>query len=309
MNDYIDIVIDDHYYPVDENDADGEVQIAKWKSLEAPLFTAFVQHVYRGGTELAVRKSVYEDDNGKLYKTNLLTVRNINALNERIYNITKELGELRQSINTFIPCEKPDIVVDYDEDYDDLVKFVKGLQHGKDQLRDYYNRYNRLLRWKRRAIYLNDNLENAKLQMRLYKRAMDFDITEINNLPEDMEWYIGEFLGDDFKELVRKRCITYRYFPVAHDSLSLLLNKWTIAELKRYLEHVYLQYVVSKDDVLNLEIIQSGRVPKKKPELIERILQGPCKCSFYELQRDVFLLTKIRKAYKQQARADKRKPV
>jgi hypothetical protein len=87
------------------------------------------------------------------------------------------------------------------------------------------------------------------------------------------------------------------------------LNKWTIAELKRYLEHVYLQYVVSKDDVFDLEIVPSGRIPKKKPELIERILQGQCKCSFYELQRDVFLLTKIRKAYKQQARADKRKPV
>jgi hypothetical protein len=309
MNDYIDIVIDDHYYPVDENDADGEMQIAQWKSLEAPLFTAFVKHVCRGGTEPVVRKSIYEDENGKLYKTNLQTVRNIKALSARIDEITKDLGDLQESIHAFVPCEKPELVLDYDEDYDDLTRFVDGLRHGKDQLRDYYNSYNRLLRWKRRALYLNDNLDNANLQMRLYKRTMAFDITEINYLPEDMEWYIGQFLGKEFKGLVRKRCITYRYFPVAHDSLSLLLNKWTIAELKRYLEHVYLQYVVIKDDVLDLEIIHSGRIPKKKNELIVRILQGDCKCSFYELQRDVFLLTKIRKAYKQQARADKRKPV
>lgn len=300
MNDYVDIVTTNHYYPMDE------IEVAKIKSMETPLFSAFVEHVCRRGSPQEVRKSVYQDESGKVHKTNLQTIRNIRGLKVRIDCITNDIAKINDYMEAFVPPNKPVIECAFT---DDLPNFVEGLRRSKDELRRYYNCYASLLKRKRSLIYLTENLKNANLQMRLYQRTMEFDITEINRLPEDMEWYIGQFLGNDYFEIVRRRCITYRYFPIAHDSLAALLSKWTCAELIRYSQHIYLQYVVTDNDVYDLEIVYAGRIPKKKGELIARILQGSCKCSFYELQRDVFLLTKIRKMYKDQTRANKREPI
>ena len=289
MEQFIDVIANYHNYGTDD-----EVEIAKNKSLETPLLTSFVRHLTNGGTNHYVRKSVL-DDGGKRHIINIRLSRDINRLRINIANMRDEIARLHTHTDVFQPSTVmiPKINYEY-EDGDDLESFVEGLKQGKQELRSFYTIFSKYLMYKQRISNLNNKLEIAELQMRLYRRTLEFDITQINRLPEDMEWVIGQFVGDDFLGMVRRRCITIRYFPIAYDSLALLLYKWKCAELRRYLEHVYLQYNVTQDCFTKeMEMTLLEKMPKKKSELIARILRGKCKCSFYELQRDVFVLTKL----------------
>ena len=285
----IDSIVNNHNYNIED-----EVEIAKKKSLETPLLTSFVKHLTNGGTNHYVRKSISEEGD-KRYLINFRLSRDIRHNQENIQYMKEEIQRLQLSIDQFVPSAviAPEINYEY-EDGDDLESFVNNLKQTKQQLRSFYQIFSTFLKQKQRLSYLNDKLKTAELQMRLYRRTLEFDITQINRLPEDMEWVIGQFVGDDFLGMVRRRCITVRYFPIAYDSLALLLYKWKCAELRRYLEHVYLQYDITACSFSKeIDWMSVGKIPKKKSELIALILRGKYKCSFYELQRDVFIITNI----------------
>jgi phage gp36-like protein len=53
---------------------------------------------------------------------------------------------------------------------------------------------------------------NQVIQRRKHlELSQRFDITKINQLPEDIEWYIQQFLGKELMEMVRKSSILHRY--------------------------------------------------------------------------------------------------
>jgi hypothetical protein len=115
--------------------------------------------------------------------------------------------------------------------------------------------------------------------------------TNISMLPTELLCIISSFIGDDLLESVRRKCIADRFFPNARDDATAMLKLWRKVDLLYYSQQVFLRYNI------NFERNRWRRIsiPKtaKKKALIENILAGKFKLSFYEFLRDVFILTRI----------------
>jgi len=135
--------------------------------------------------------------------------------------------------------------------------------------------------------------DRALMTKRLQERTLAFDITDLDYLPEDVVNYeILEFIGGDYMEIVRRRCISKKHFAVAREKLSELLWTWTIKDLRAYEKHLFMKYSIYADR-LDLFKYRQNKSTIKKGDLIDHMLSGVYKCSFYNFQRDVYCLTRI----------------
>jgi len=110
-------------------------------------------------------------------------------------------------------------------------------------------------------------------------------------LPDDLLRHIASFIGEDRLESVRRKCIMDRYFPNPRDDLVACLKKWRNCDLTHYSGQVFLRYRI------NFDRFRWRRTPLwktgKKDDLIDNLLEGKQKLSFYEFLRDIFILTRI----------------
>ena len=115
--------------------------------------------------------------------------------------------------------------------------------------------------------------------------------TNISMLPTELLRIISSFIGDDLLESVRRKCIMDRFFPNARDDATAMLKLWRKVDLFHYSQQVFLRYHI------NLERNRWRRIyiskTAKKEVLIDHIIEGKFKLTFYDFLRDVFILTRI----------------
>ena len=113
----------------------------------------------------------------------------------------------------------------------------------------------------------------------------------VSMLPTELIRIISSYVGDDVLESVRRKSIMDRFFPTARDDVMTLLKQWRKADLINYYHQVFLRYRI------NFERNRWRRIPvfktSKKDVLIENILDGNFKLTFYDFLRDVFILSRI----------------
>ena len=113
----------------------------------------------------------------------------------------------------------------------------------------------------------------------------------ISRLPYELADIIRSYVGEDYLESVRQTCIMERYFISGRDDVMVLLKKWRNNDLLKFSEQVFLKYT------FNIERNQwrrkTIRKSSKKVDIIENIIEGKFKLTFYDFLRDVFIVTKI----------------
>ena len=115
--------------------------------------------------------------------------------------------------------------------------------------------------------------------------------TNISALPTELLRIISSFIGDDVLESVRRKCIMDRFFPNARDDATAMLKLWRKVDLFHYSQQVFLRYHINFERNRWRRIYISKAA--KKEVLIENILSGKFKLTFYDFLRDVFILTRI----------------
>jgi hypothetical protein len=113
----------------------------------------------------------------------------------------------------------------------------------------------------------------------------------LHQLPEELVRIVSSFLGDAFLERVKQRCIMDKYFPSGRDDVVVLLKQWRNVDLLRFSEQVYLKYYVNYERHRWRRI--SCNKSSNKFTLIDNIVAGKAKTTFYDFLRDVFILTKL----------------
>jgi hypothetical protein len=113
----------------------------------------------------------------------------------------------------------------------------------------------------------------------------------VSRLPYELIDVIRSYVGEDYLESVRQTCIMERYFISGRDDVMVLLKKWRNIDLLKFSEQVFLKYT------FNIERNQwrrkTIRKSSKKVDIIENIIEGKFKLTFYDFLRDVFIVTKI----------------
>ena len=113
----------------------------------------------------------------------------------------------------------------------------------------------------------------------------------MSKLPTELLDIVASFVGTEVLEHVRQKCVMDRYFSRGRDDVVDLLKKWRNADLLRFSRHVYLEYDI------NFERCRWRRIlnwrTSKKVEIIEMLVSGKFKLTFFDFLRDVFILTRI----------------
>ena len=152
-------------------------------------------------------------------------------------------------------------------------KYMVGLQYQLDGLECYKRN------WRELGDLAGERLVCSSNRV-AYKRAFELDCELMyDTLCDDVIGVIREFVGEDYLESVRRKTISDKYFPVPRkDSLTEMLGKWRLADLKQYSKQMFIAH-------------EFRWVPRTKPLLIERIITH--KLRFFELHRDVVCLTNM----------------
>jgi hypothetical protein len=186
--------------------------------------------------------------------------------------------------------------------------YVDELQKNIDSIQKLQCYYSDLADVKKRYDIVSEKRDKEQLVYDLCVKSLKFKCNRVDKLPEDVISHIRGFIGEEVLSGVRKRCISRRYFMNAKEDLKSLLNTWKVKHLLQYMNHTYLLYDVRPNDILNgrsykLHIKRSS----SKSALIDYILKGIYKSSFYELQRDVYIISSILKSSRSSRKPRQRK--
>lgn len=276
-------------------------------SREFMLTKKYVYHVYRKGVSDSLRTASFTY-NDIVYNVNRKFREYVSNVIEKLTNLNKEKRELNQLVSTY--KEPPTLVmhpVVITNDFKDIFTntntankidcYVNELQTNIDYMSKLQCYYSDLSDVKNRYDIVSEKRDREQLRFDLCLKTLKFKCNRVYRLPGDIVSHIKGFIGEEFLSDVRKRCISRRYFVNAKEDLKSLLNTWKVKHLLKYLNHVYLLYDVRPNDILNgrsykLRIKRSS----SKSTIIDYILKGIYKSCFYELQRDVYIITSILKS-------------
>ena len=131
-----------------------------------------------------------------------------------------------------------------------------------------------------------------KIMRDLYLNSLNFNCDKCKYLPEDIERILKEYIGEDTLNMVRKTCISKKYFLNPKVQLRSLFVSWNIKHLKLYCKHVFLKYQIYLNNDRKFE---RNRLfsSLNKNEIIDYILHGIYKSSFYNFLRDIHIITGI----------------
>ena len=145
---------------------------------------------------------------------------------------------------------------------------------------------------KKKINELQKKEKKYKLMHDLYLNSLKFNCDKCNYLPEDIVRILQEYIGEDTLHMVRKTCISKKYFSNSKVQLRSLFASWNMKHLKLYCKHVFLKYQIYLNNDRKYErnrIFSSFN----KNEIIDYILFGIYKSSFYNFLRDVHIITGI----------------
>ena len=138
-------------------------------------------------------------------------------------------------------------------------------------------------------------LKKHNLRYNLYLKTVNFDTTNVNNLPEDVINIIQEYIGVDHLTKIRQRCMSKKYFPNGREDMRTILKSWKKEDLYNYGQHTFLKYNINTDNrhyrFRKVWIVRSWT----KDKMIDHITRNTMTYNFPEFQRDVYLITKILK--------------
>jgi hypothetical protein len=154
---------------------------------------------------------------------------------------------------------------------------------------------------KKKLNELQKKERKYKLMHDLYLNSLNFNCEKCNYLPEDIVRILQEYIGEDTLHMVRKTCISKKYFSNPKVQFRSLFTSWNIKHLKLYCKHVFLKYQIHLN---NDRKFQRNRLFSSfnKNEIIDYILQGIYKFSFYNFLRDIHIITGILRQNKRRIR-------
>jgi hypothetical protein len=276
-------------------------------SREFMLAKKYVYHVYYKGISDSLRVSTftYADI---VYNVNRKFREYVSNIVEKLTKLNKEKRELGHLVNTY---KEPPVLLMHPvvitNDFKDIFTnentvnkihcYVDELQQNIDNMHRLQCYYSDLSDVKKRYDIISEKRDKEQLVFDLCLKTLKFKCNRVEKLPGDIISHIQGFIGDEFLSNVRKRCISRIYFPNGKEDLKMLLNGWKVKQLLKYMGHSYLLYDVRPNDILNgrsykLHIKRSSA----KSTLIDYILKGVYKSTFYELQRDVYIISSILKS-------------
>ena len=276
-------------------------------SLEFTLAKKYVYHVYHKGTSDSLRTASFTH-NDIVYTVNRKFREYVSNVVEKLTKLNKEKRELCHLVSTY--KEPPTLVmhpVVITNNFKDIFTntntankidcYVSELQSNIDNMSKLQCYYSDLSDVKNRHDIVSEKRDKEQLVFDLCVKTLKFKSNRLDRLPGDIISHIRGFIGEEFLSDVRKRCISRIYFPNGKEDLKLLLNGWKVKHLLKYMSHSYLLYDVRPNDILNgrsykLRIKRNSN----KSTLIDYILKGVYKSSFYELQRDVYIISSILKS-------------
>jgi hypothetical protein len=285
-------------------------------SREFMLAKKYVYHVYHKGISDSLRVSTftYADI---VYNVNRKFREYVSNIVEKLTKLNKEKRELGHLVNTY---KEPPVLfmhpVVITNDFKDIFTnentvnkidcYVDELQQNIDNMHRLQCYYSDLSDVKKRYDIISEKRDKEQLVFDLCLKTLKFKCNRVEKLPGDIISHIQGFIGDEFLSNVRKRCISRIYFPNGKEDLKMLLNGWKVKQLLKYMNHTYLLYDVRPNDILNgrsykLHIKRSS----SKSTLIDYILKGAYKYNFYELHRDVYIITSILKSSRKSNKENK----
>lgn len=288
-------------------------------SMEFTIAKNYVYHVYHKGTSDYLRTSAFTHNN-IVYNVNRKFREYVSNVVEKLTKLNKEKRELGDLVSNY--KEPPTLVMNplvITNDFKDIFTntntsnkidcYVKELQTNIDSIYKLQCYYSDLSDVKKRYDIVSKKRDREQLVYDLCVKSLKFKCNRVDKLPEDVISHIRGFIGEEFLSGVRKRCISRRYFMNSKEDLKSLLNTWKVKHLLQYMNHAYLLYDVRPNDILNgrsykLHIKRSS----SKSMLIDYILKGIYKSSFYELQRDVYIISSILKSSRSSRKPRQRKP-
>jgi len=179
-----------------------------------------------------------------------------------------------------------------------LGSFLKELDDHIRELDSIYYSYSFL---KNNLFSLDRNklfLKKEELRLALYNRSLCFNIELVSRLPQDMVLNIKEYIGISYLEDLRKYSVSMRYFPNKKNDLLDMLRTWRKKDLRNYMRKIFLHYSFHYKDIRSLDstlYVMPVLSYMKKNDIINVILTGTYKGTFYELHRDVWFLTRFLK--------------
>jgi hypothetical protein len=275
-------------------------------SLEFTLAKKYVNHVYHKGISDSLRVATFTHAD-IVYTINRKFREYVSNVAEKLTKLNKEKRELGHLVSTY--REPPTLVMNpvvITNDFKDIFTnantankidcFVSELQTNIDNMTRLQCYYSDLADVKKRYDIVSEKRDKEQLVYDLCVKTLKFKCSRVDRLPGDIISHIRGFIGEEFLSDVRKRCISRLYFPNGKEDLKPLLNTWKVKHLLKYMSHSYLLYDVRPNDILNgrsykLHIKRSSN----KSTLIDYILKGVYKSSFYELQRDIYIISSILK--------------
>jgi len=259
---------------------------------------------------------------GRFYITNQIFITNNHIVKQIKCNIAN-MYDIKRSIctdNEIIEREKHTVnsktnynlqisnhpenrqINDVEEDIKKIEIYIKELTLQKTDLIYWKNKY-QTLESNRKLLGKFECIHN------LYIRILQFqsDCLTIYNIPDEIVRIIQSYIGIDFLEKIRQHCITQKYFPYPRDiirdehnsiyiklELEDLLKKWRIVDLSHYSKQTFIRYDIDYDHHRPYKWRRrSLRNSCSKIDAINYILRGKNIHSFYEIQRDIIILTKI----------------
>lgn len=288
-------------------------------SMEFTIAKNYVYHVYHKGTSDSLRTSAFTHNN-IVYNVNRKFREYVSNVVEKLTKLNKEKRELGDLVSNY--KEPPTLVMNplvITNDFKDIFTnidtankidcYVKELQTNIDSIYKLQCYYSDLSDVKKRYDIVSEKRDREQLVYDLCVKSLKFKCNRVDKLPEDVISHIRGFIGEEFLSGVRKRCISRRYFMNGKEDLKSLLKTWKVKHLLQYMNHAYLLYDVRPNDILNgrsykLHIKRSS----SKSMLIDYILKGIYKSSFYELQRDVYIISSILKSSRSSRKPRQCKP-
>jgi hypothetical protein len=273
----------------------------KYAAQEFRLLKKYMNHVYNFEkyaqfTEVNI---TYKDIT---VKSNKFTLQEMRQLKTEIDIYTKDIKQLAESLQHFNPptvtMNIPSIIVNGSQNMIDVDNYLYNIQSNITRLSKVYSSF---YEYRENNVKINTYTTQKKiltLKYNLYVKSLQFDINQFQNLPGDIQRNVSEYLGTEYLENIRERCIANNLGTNTKESLVNLLKTWTLKDLRNYLNHVYFKYKIYDDDMKYGDTYSVRRKYKKnsnKEDTIKYILGGSHKITFYILRRDINIISKILK--------------
>jgi len=174
----------------------------------------------------------------------------------------------------------------------DEIRFLENKMKYLKQMKEEYMIYDTLcINLVKTEIFLKKH----NLRYNLYLKTVKFDTDKVNNIPSDIINIIKEYIGEDYLNKIRGRCIYKKYFPNGREDMRTILKSWKKEDLYNYGQQTFLKYNISTDCYTfrykTVWIVHSWT----KDKMIDHITRNTMIYTFPDFQRDVYLITNILK--------------